>query len=188
MIVTEQTVGHWRGQANTGYVRTAWLLRAIDVLAVLSPAMLPVAGQPHTVHRTGLLVEPHAIVTRLQFPVRTGLFEESSDQSADGTSYQPALTVTLPGPTAELDAWLHDHRQQRWVVFWLDGNGQGWLAGEPDNGLRLTLSRYQTDSNKLTLAFRGRSTHSVYRLETTSLAELFPDADFDFSFDSSFSS
>jgi|GEM_PF-4143748 len=188
MTVTEQRFGGVQGVANAGYVRSVWLLRCVDVLAVLDPSLLPVPNQPMTVSAGGLLVAVDALVTKLLPPTRTARWQQTDVLDRAGKTYSLSLTLSLPRPSAALTEYLYRHQAVRWVAFWLDGNGQGWVGGEPDNGLRLTMTQSQAEQNVLGLTLTGKSAHPAWRLETTDLATLFPDAAFDYSFDLSFDS
>lgn len=188
MLVTEQRYGLVQGTPNAGFVQSLWLLRTSSVVAVLDPTQLPVVNRPMTVHRSGLLVSVGATVTRLVPPARTSTFGETRVTDRSGTGYAQTLTISLPKPTVELNSFLFKNQGARWVAFWQDGNGQGWIAGEPTNGLRLSTTQVQADANALTLMLTGLSTHPTWRLDSTDLAELFPEAGFDHSFELSFDS
>ncbi|UHG90116.1 hypothetical protein [Spirosoma oryzicola] len=188
MTITEQVFGLQPGEPNAGYVRALWLLRAADVLNVLSPQELPVAGQPLTVSKAGLLVRTGAMLSRIKPMTKTATFEEPGDTEAAGSVYAPQLQIPMPKPSPAFDQYLSRYAATRWVVFWVDYNGQGWLAGEPDNGLRLTTSRLQGATNGLLLTFTGRSYHPAWRLESTEPEVLFVNSAFDFGFNLSFDS
>ncbi|GAB3802986.1 hypothetical protein GCM10028819_32190 [Spirosoma humi] len=188
MTISEQVFGLQPGQPNAGFIRTLWLLRAVDVVDVLEPHQLPVAGQPHTVSKSGLLVRVGSKLSKLSLPAKTGTFDESSLREAAGTVYTQTLQLPLPRSSAALDHYLGQNAVHRWVAFWIDYNGQGWLAGRPDNGLRLTTTRLQAASNGIQLTLVGKSHLSIYRLEGTDPAVLFPDSAFDFGFNLSFDS
>ena len=192
MTVSPQYFGVDRIQPNAGYVRTLWLLREPDVLAVLEPSPEPervsLTVSPRLDSPAGLLARVGAVVTRLQPPSRTATFAEPTQSDRAGTMYLPSLQLSLPRPPAELDRYLTDHQAVRWVVFWLDYNGQGWVAGDAGNGLRLTIGRQQSETALINLQFSGKNWHPAWRLATTDLATLFPNVDFDYSFDLSFNS
>lgn len=188
MTVSEQSYGLVMRMPNSGFVRELWLLRAGDVLAVLDPATLPLTGQPMTVHQGGVLVEVGAHVTHLVPPPRTAMFEEATVTDRAGIAYVPALELTLPKPDERLRDYLFRNQATRWVVFWRDYNDQGWIAGEADNGLRLTITSSQGSANGLRLSLTGRQMHPAWRLASTELTALFPAAEFDHSFDLSFDS
>ncbi|MGM9508598.1 hypothetical protein ACS5NO_12755 [Larkinella sp. GY13] len=183
MTVSPQHFGVDRMQPNAGYVRTLWLLREPDVLAVMEPERVSMTVSP-----AGLLARVGAVVTRLQPPSRTATFAEPTQSDRAGTMYLPSLQLSLPRPPAELDRYLTDHQAVRWVVFWLDYNGQGWVAGDAGNGLRLTIGRQQSETALINLQLSGKNWHPAWRLATTDLATLFPVVDFDYSFDLSFNS
>lgn len=171
---------------NAGFVQQLWLLQATDVVTLLDPETFPVTGKPMTVSKQGVLVEAGAVVTRMVFPYRSATFEQTKSAEIAGSYYEPKLQITLPRPTAELDEFMFRYADCRWVAFWMDGNGQGWIAGEPMNGLVMIVTRSQAETNSLRIDLTGRGWHPVWRLESVDLTELFPDAAFDYSFDFSF--
>ncbi|UHG93380.1 hypothetical protein [Spirosoma oryzicola] len=188
MTTTQQILGQPAGQPNAGFVRAAWLLRAADVAAVLSPQQYPVAGQPQTVSKAGLLVRNGALLSRLQLPAKTATFDEASSRELAGMTYVPTLQFPLPRPSAAFDDYIARYASARWVVFWADYNGQGWIAGDPANGLRLGVTRLQGATNGIQLTFTGRSAHPIWRLESTDPEVLFAGSAFDFGFNLSFDS
>lgn len=188
MLVQEQQFGYSDRRPNAGFVRAVWLLRCVDVLAVLDPILLPVPGLPMTVSASGVLVGLDAVVTKLLPPPQTAQFEQTDVPDRAGRAFGLTLQLSLPRPTEALSDYLYRNQAVRWVAFWVDGNGTGWVGGEPANGLRLTTAHSQGDLNALGITLTGRSAHPLWRLESTDLATLFPNAAFDYSFDLSFDS
>ena len=174
MLVKEQVFGFRQGEPNAGFVRKLWLLRASDVLMV---------GLP------GILVKDDAVVTRLSLPSRTATFDEPMTTDRNGVVYTPTLEVVIPGNPADLIDFLFCNQASRWIAFWEDNNGQGWISGEPENGLRITNTKQsQAELRAFRLTLTSKYLHPTYRLNCTNLADLFPDAAFDYSFDLSFDS
>ena len=188
MTVQEQVFGVVSIQPNAGYVRQLWLLRCADVVKLLDPFSFPASNRLMSVSKSGLLVTPGSLLTKLVPSARTATFEEPTTADRAGLLYQPSISLAIPKARAALQQFLYLNAVSRWVAFWVDYNGQGWVSGQPDNGLRLITSPVQGEQHALRLSLTGRQVQPTWRLESTSPAELFPDAAFDFSFDISFDS
>ncbi len=188
MTVQEQTFGVVGIQPNAGFVRQLWLLRCSDVVNLLDPFSFPFSNRIMTVSKSGLLVTAGSLLTKLVPSTRTATFEEPTSLDRAGLIYQPAISLAIPKATAALQQFLYLNALSRWVVFWIDYNGQGWVSGQPDNGLRLVTTPVQGEQHALRLSLSGRLCQPSWRLESTNPELLFPDAAFDFSFDLSFDS
>ncbi|GAB3990365.1 hypothetical protein GCM10028807_17370 [Spirosoma daeguense] len=193
MLVTEQSFTTDLRQPNAGNVARLKLLAIDSVLAVISPRPGPaVAGTlqagPFTVSRYGLPVSGGYDLTEIIFPFGACSFVEVSTRDQAGTVWAPELQAAIPKNQPALLDWLDRNQTRRWLAIWLDRNGLAYVAGEPGNGLRMDVSRAVSAGNSVGLTLKGRFTHATWFLETFDAGELFAHADFDQSFDLSFTS
>lgn len=67
-------------------------------------------------------------------------FVEPSEKTNAGIHYNTTVKGFSPGLTEELDAALDYMDQRKWVVLFVDGNGNYKLAGTKENPLRLATN------------------------------------------------
>ncbi|MGV3560761.1 hypothetical protein [Larkinella arboricola] len=187
MIIQEQRLGGWQQQPNAGYVARLKLLYIDDVVRLAGPDQLPVPGRPLTVSAMGLDVATQALVTELVFPPRTCTFSESSSLQGGQVQYALSIQTSIPAPGEALLTWLDQQAERRFLALWVGHNGSYYVAGQPDNGLWLMTGRSLNERDSLSLTIQGLATHPVWYLESYDNPTLFPDVDFDLSFDLSFS-
>lgn len=186
MLVTERKLSSYRQQPNAGQVARLKLLPIDAVLAISPPNTWPILAGPLTVSMYGLAVASGANLTELVFPPDGCSFNEVSTTDEAGTVWSTTLLATIPQNQPALLDWIDANQATRWLAIWLDRNGLAYLAGDPGNGLRLEISRSIAATNAVGFTLKGRSWHPVWFLETFDSASLFPDVDFDLSFDFSF--
>ncbi|GAB3911564.1 hypothetical protein GCM10028803_53330 [Larkinella knui] len=186
MSILEQQLGGWQQQPSVGHVARLKLVSIDDVLSVTTPDELPVAGRPLTVASLGLSVVDGAVMTELVFPPRTCTFTESTSRQAGQVLYTIALSTSLVAPDETLLTWLNEHLERRFLAIWLGHNGKVYQAGEIGNGLWMITGRGLTEQDSLSLTLQGLATHPVWYRDSYT-ETLPPDAEFDLSFDLSFS-
>lgn len=65
---------------------------------------------------------------------------EPAEETGAGTHYNTTVKGFSPGITEELDAALEYMDRRKWVVLFIDGNGNYKLAGSKEQPLRLTTN------------------------------------------------
>jgi len=188
MQVIETRFGLSAQVLNAQNIARLKLLPIESLLYLATPEEMPVSGAPHTVNKYGIVVTRGAPLTELRFPVGGCTMQETSQQLAEGGTYDLELTAIIPRNEPTLLNWLEQNKGREWLAIWLDQNGFAYVGGEQENGLAMNVSRSIREANSVALTLRSRYWHSVYFLESFDSADLFADAAFDHSFSISFDS
>lgn len=136
-------------QPNAGYIQSIWLIPVQDVLGLEVSASDP--GAINTIS-----LADNADVVSLRF--RRGSCSVAIDENdtVDGIVHMLAINMAIPRQADTLMDYMATRRGSRWLVGWADYNGQYWVGGHPENGLRLAISRQQAEQNQTQLKLTGR--------------------------------
>lgn len=184
MYVTKSNIGAVEQSPNVGYVTHLLLIDVDDVLGLMDPVRFP--NPQNIIPYGGIMVKPATPVTQLVFGDRSCTFQENSSENVDGIAYNVTIDTILPRGGIQLNTWLNIALQKRYVVLVRDANAQCYLIGEPGSGVRLTSAHALGTADATRLGITARAWHSCWRVAGIELALLFPDAEFDYSFDLSF--
>ncbi|WP_177226009.1 hypothetical protein, partial [Arsenicibacter rosenii] len=111
---------------------------------------------------TGVSLTEDADVGSVTCPLGACTAGSQREPAPEGSVFTVTAQVRIPKPTTALYDYLNKIDQQRLLVWWTDYNGQSRLAGEPDNGLRLTWTDAQSEANAIVISLSGRFTHAPY--------------------------
>ena len=167
---------------NAGYLTHLYLIRTQDVVYVNSPAP-DFDEQP----LSAVGIHPGAVITQFLLRAKTAILTESSNESADGTLYSLSLSFPMRGSGNDITAWRHQNSHCRYIILCRDTLGNCYLAGSVDNGARVSWSRQVSSVSAHQLSLNLVSWHPILLIPSIQLEKIFPDREFDYSFDSSFS-
>ncbi|TDB64390.1 hypothetical protein [Arundinibacter roseus] len=165
---------------NIGWVRKLYLLDHREVVSVLDPIRhrYPNA-QPGMVPVGGLATLVGAKLTRLIFPPRACTV--AVEYRGPYNSY--TINCQLPGTSAELAHFYEMARQKQHVCLLEDSNGNGFILGNEERGLRLELSQAVTNTAMTDLRLGGiQNVPPFALLGGLVLADLFESTDFSVEF------
>jgi hypothetical protein len=167
---------------NAGFLTHLYSIRTEDIVYVHSPDGLSV-NQP----ASAVGINTGAVITEFLIKPKTAIFSESLSENADGVSYQTSLAVPMKGTAANLTNWLHANAKRRYILLTRDTMGNCYLIGGFDNGARVAWSRQVNSTSMHQLSFNLINWHPIQFIATIDLDDIFPDREFDYSFDLSFS-
>lgn len=187
MYVTESQMGGSEQTANVGFVTHLLLIESERVITILDPLTFPrpVGSPANMVRYNEIVVSPSTTVTRLIFGDRACSFQETCTESRDGVTYNVAIEAIVPSGGLSLNSWLRTAVLKRWVLLLRDSNGSCYLVSDP---ARLVMQQTLGAADSTRFSLSSKSWHSCWRLQGIELSLLFPEADFDASFDFSFNS
>lgn len=167
---------------NAGFLTHLYLIRTDEVVYVHSPTADSIS-QP----QTAIGIQPGAQITQLLIRPKTATLTESSVESVDGVSYTASIAFPIRGTVPELTTWLHQNNKRRYVILTRDTLGNCYVAGQPENGMRISWSRQVSQQSLHQLGLIYVNWHPIQFIPTIDLDLIFPDREFDYSFDLSFS-
>lgn len=167
---------------NAGFLTHLYLIGTEDIVFVASPS-----GTSLSHPQRPLGIKPGATITQMVMKPKTATFSESKTETGDGISYQATVSLPIQGTVPALTNWIHAWMKRRFIVLMRDTMGQCYMAGSFDNGARLSWARNIGQTSGHLLAFTLMDWHPVQFIDIIDLDELFPDREFDYSFDLSFS-
>lgn len=126
-------------------------------------------------------------VTEIRCRALTATLNVTSQSVGEGTVYTTEVNVPILGEQPLLSAWVKRHERRRWLVLARDTLGNCYLAGDKDNGARLSWSQAVTARHSHALVLRSVSEYPAARISTIEPSILFPDREFDYSFEPGFS-
>lgn len=138
-------------QLNIGYVRRLWLAPSFQASAARLSASQLEATHLYQLHL-------NAEVFGLVFQSGDCKVTLSETPDVNGTIYAITIEFDLPGQATEFRAWLRPLVNARWIVGYEDYNQTAWLAGQPKNGLQLSIARIAATKNSLRCTLTGRQT------------------------------
>ncbi|GAB2798760.1 hypothetical protein GCM10027275_50480 [Rhabdobacter roseus] len=165
---------------NPGFLTHVYLIPADGVAYVLPPT----AGL--VLPERGVGIVPGALITQLKPRALTATLTEGQQQGADGPSYLVEITVPFASDYLPLAAWVQQHARRRFVVVLRDTLGNAYLVGTRENGARLAWGRQIQSRHAQSLVLRAVSLHPMATLASVDPEVLFPNRDWDYSFDLSF--
>lgn len=125
-------------------------------------------------------------VTEIRCKPLTATLSVGKQETPDGTVYTTEVTVPILGEQPMLAAWIKRHEKRRWLVLARDTLGNCYLAGDKDNGARLSWGQSVMSRHSHVLVLRSVSEFPAARISTIEPSILFPGRDFDYSFEPSF--
>ncbi|MPR36546.1 hypothetical protein [Salmonirosea aquatica] len=127
------------------------------------------------------------MVTEVKCRPLTATLNEARATGSDGEAYQVDCQLPILADAPELVAWVNRHGRRRFVLLARDTLGNCYLSGTPANGMRLSWGRQITARHSQNLVVRGLSQRPLARLASVDPEVLFPNREFDYTFDLSFS-
>lgn len=188
MTVSENKVGGYSG-SNSPFVLNLYMFRKSDVVSVLDPIRFPLPdGRPFQMPVGGLRLKTGAKVHRFKFPPQTCTFEQTTTRSDSGVVYLPAIEFPMPGTRIEVEDWMYQNREQQFVAIIETPNGNSWIVGNEERGLRPAAVITVGAVNQHFFSFSAALNTPLFFLTLgtgVNLAEIFPPTDFsiDFSLD-----
>lgn len=167
---------------NAGFLTHLYLIRTEDVVFVLAPQSGTLSAPVDSIGIIG-----GSKITQFLIKPKTATLTESSAESIDGVAYTATISFPMKGTVPELTNWMYQNANRRYLIITRDTLGNCYLAGGQDNGARISWARQiaQVSQHQVSLTLVGW--HPVQFLPVIDLDTLFPDAEFDYSFDASFS-
>lgn len=167
---------------NAGFLTHLYLIRTDDVVFVLPPQSGSITQALDSIG-----IHPGASIAQFLIRPKTATFSEGSSTGPDGTSFSAAISFPMKGTVPGLTTWIHQNANRRFVILTRDTLGNCYVAGSNENGARISWGRQiaQTSQHQVSLAIV--SWHPAQFIPVIDLDQLFPDSEFDYSFDSSFS-
>jgi hypothetical protein len=167
---------------NVGFLTHLYAIRTEDVLYVHTPT-----GNSLFQPSSAVGIKPGAIITEFLTKAKTATFTESSSENADGVSYNLAISFPMKGSATSLTNWVHQNQKRRYIILVRDTLGNCYLIGDYENGARVTWSRQVTSTSMHQLSFNLINWYPIQYITTIDLENIFPNREFDYSFDISFS-
>ena len=167
---------------NAGFLTHLYLIRTDDTVYTKSPDGSSVNQLPSAIG-----INAGAVITQLLIKPKTATFTENISENADGVAYVSSLSVAMKGTARDITTWIHQNTKRRFVILTRDTQGNCYLIGSADNGVRMAWSRQVTTQSTHQLSFNLVNWHAIQFLPTIKLDNIFPHREFDYSFDLSFS-
>lgn len=167
---------------NAGFLTHLYLIRTDSVVYVQSPAFDQM-DQP----QNPIGIQPGSEITQFLIRPKTATMTESSAETADGIIYTVSITFPVRGTVPELMSWLHKNNKRRYVILTRDTLGNCYVAGDQGNGMHIAWSRQVAQQSIHQISIGQSNWHPIQFIPTVDLDALFPDREFDYSFDISFS-
>lgn len=167
---------------NAGFLTHLYLIRTDDVAYVHSPT-----SDSITQGLAAIGILPGSQITQMLVRPKTATLTESSSESTDGVAYTMSVSFPVKGTVPALTTWLHKNSKRRYVVLTRDTMGNCYMAGEPVNGMRISWSRQVAQQSLHQLSLLLVNWHPIQFIPSIELEQVFPDREFDYSFDLSFS-
>jgi hypothetical protein len=162
--------------SNIGGILELYLLDREQVELVYDPVRYPLPeASPMTLPGGMLMTKPEAGLIRMKFPPLQCSFGQQMVQNDSGTFADVRIEYSLPGQEAELDDFYHRYCDREYLCLFQDANGQAYLAGNEEKGLRLVKGESIAGVNQKSMALTGRLAVPVLFLHSLVLSELFPD-------------
>ncbi len=167
---------------NAGYLTHLYLIRTDEVVYVHSPL-------GYSLHQplSAVGINSGAIITEFIVKPKTVTFSEVLSQNADGVSYSMSLAVPVKGSAINVTDWVFKNAKRRFLIITRDTMGNCYLAGTKENGARVDWARQVTNLNTQQLNLSLIHWHPIQFIPTVDVDSLFPNREFDYSFDLSFS-
>lgn len=189
MTVSEQKIGGYN-QSNVPFVLSLHLVNRKDVIAVLDPVRhkLPDAVAMR-VPIGGVRIRTGAKLYKFMFPPLTCGFTQESSRGDGGVQYAVGVSFPMPASRIDLSEWFNDNAESQFVALMADANGQAYIVGNEDRGLRPLLGQVIGSINDQSVTLSGNFNVPAFILPSDGagvvLANLFPETDFslDFSLD-----
>lgn len=173
---------NYQSPFNAGFLTHVYLIRAHDLVYVQSPGADSVS-QP----ASAIGIQPGSIITEFLVRPKTATFSESESETADGMVYSTSLSFPMKGPAPGITNWRHQNGKRRYIILTRDTMGNCYMIGSFENGARVSWSRQVSSTNMHSLSFNLVNWHPVQFIPTVDLDTMFPNREFDYSFDISFS-
>ena len=162
--------------SNIGGILELYLLDREQVELVYDPVRYPLPeAAPMTLPGGMLLTKPGAGLIRMKFPPLQCSFGQQLVQNDNGTYADVRIEYSLPGQEAVLEEFYQLNSDREYLCLFQDANGQAYLAGNEEKGLRLAKGQGIAAVNQKSMALTGRLSVPVLFLHSLVLSELFPD-------------
>lgn len=162
--------------SNIGGILELYLLDRQLVELVYDPVRYPLPeAAPLTLPGGMLLTKPGAGLIRMKFPPLQCSFAQQAVLTDHGTFADIRIEYNLPGQQATLDDFYYRYGEREYLCLFEDANGQAFLAGNEEKGLRLTKGQSIAGVNQNSLSLTGRLAVPLLFLDSLVLSELFPD-------------
>ncbi|MCE7061258.1 hypothetical protein [Dyadobacter sp. CY343] len=183
MLGTIQKLGEISQSAfNAGFLTHLFLIRTDDI-SFQSDTFGN--GLQETIN--SIEIKADTVITKFRLAPKTATLTEASSESADGVSYGTSISVPVKGPATELVNWIYRNAKCRFIVLTRDTTGLCYLAGKVENGCRISWGRQITNSHSHAFSITVVDWQPIRWVPTIDPELLFPEGDFDSSFDFSFS-
>jgi len=167
---------------NAGYLTHLYLIRTDELVYVHAPS-------GNSLHQplSAVGIKTGAVITEFIIKPKTATFSESSGENADGRSYNAAITVPLKGSANNVTDWIFRNGKHRFLILMRDTMGNCYLAGTKENGARIAWARQVANTSLQQINITLVNWFPIQFIPSVDVDNLFPDREFDYSFDLSFS-
>lgn len=180
MEATLESIGvKCQGPAPVGWLTHVYLIKCTD----LAFDVFPNSSILYT-HFLSLINSKHIIEITLR--AKSATFNETVSPSANGEVYASQITIPIPSLANDITSWVYKNAINRFMAIFRDTAGNFYMAGTKNNGMKLTWGRSVQQTHSQQIALTLTNWHPVMWLESIDLNRLFPNKDFDNSFDISF--
>lgn len=167
---------------NVGFLTHLFLIRTENTVYVHTPS-----GDSVNQPLSAIGIQTGALITEFRIKNKTATFTEGSSENADGVSHTFSLSVPMKGAATDITNWIYKNAKQRFIIITRDTLGNCYLIGTKDNGARVSWARQVTSTSTHQLTFNLVNWHPIQYIPSLDLDAIFPDREFDYSFDLSFS-
>lgn len=167
---------------NAGFLTHLYLISTDDVVYLLPPQSGSIT---QALDAIGII--PGCPIAQFLIRPKTAVFSEGTSSGPDGTIFSSVVSFPMKGSVAGLTTWIHQNANRRFVILTRDTLGNCYVAGGKDNGARISWGRQIAQTSQHQLSLSLASWHPAQFIPVIDLDQLFPDGEFGYSFDSSFS-
>jgi len=171
-----------QSQFNAGFLTHLYLIRTEHIVYTLAADGMSIDQSSSSIG-----IQAGAQISEFRIKPKTATFNETLTENPDGTAYAMSLSFPLKGTAADVTNWVHRNSKQRFVILTRDTLGNCYLIGSSDNGARISWTRQVGSQSSHLIALSLIGWHPALFIPTIDLDEIFPDREFDYSFDLSFS-
>lgn len=120
-----------------------------------------------TLNTDGIELVAGAKGVLFEFIQKNSTWQEAKVDDEVGELYTENIEMLVYGQNKELMSWLYANQARRFVGFWRDTNGECFMAGNKDNGLRYQYRRAIADRSMIQVSIAGKFTRPSYFLDSS---------------------
>ncbi|MEA5259455.1 hypothetical protein VB264_16770 [Arcicella aquatica] len=159
MNTSLQRFRQWNDKPSVGYL-TRLVLFELEQVISIEPVGMEVTS-------SGIMLVAGAKGVLFEFSQKVCTWQETKVDDEVGELYTENIEMQVYGQNKALLSWLYANQARRFIGFWRDTNGECFMAGNKDNGLRYQYRRAITDRSMIQVSIAGKFTQPSYFLDSS---------------------